>query len=162
MNYSYRRFHDARDPRLVVDDLEYRDMRVNLNGFMHDMLETLKQDEDLLGKAVRFKKWHLMAFFLLTLASVAGGIFLEHPGWISFSWIFGAVMAVAVLAVPITYLQDGGKYQRQRNVFIREVKSYYMFHFSLMRNVSSYDEYAEKVPEADTGIFLKYLDKYKD
>lgn len=160
--YSYTLFHEARNPRLTVAAAEYMQMRVNLNQFMHDMLKDLKGNEQLLGKTVEFKRFKLLAFLILLGASISGALFFQHPGWISFSVFCGIVLAVAVLAVPITFLQDAGKYRKQRDIFVSEVKSYYMFQYSLMHKAGSYEEYSEAVPDADTGVFLRYLEKYKE
>lgn len=160
INYSYRKFHEARDPRLPLEVMEYAEMVLNLNRFMNKMLETLKQDEDLVGKAKPFRRWKMLAFLVLLLASGAGVVFLEHPGWISFSAFCGIVMGVAFLAVPITHWQDLSIYRRRVNVFVQEVKSYYMFQYSVIRKSGNYEDYTQHLDEADTDVFLLYMQKY--
>ncbi len=161
VDYTYKEFNRDRNPLLPLAATEYVMMRRDLNNFMNDMLRKLYKDKDILGVELQMKRSRIFLFGLVSIAAAAGAILFEHPGWIASSAILGVIMFVAVLAVPITHLQDKAVEKRDRKRKIDSIKSYYLFHYSLMRNSSTYNEYLSDLPVADLNIFQSYLQKYK-
>ena len=160
VQYSYTDFNRDRDPMLPLAAVEYVLMRKDLNNFMHDMLRQLYQDKSIVGEEKSMNGGRIALFGVGFALSVAGYILFDHPGWIVCSVILGIIMLVAILAVPITYLQDQSSHQRDRKFKINSIKSYYLFHYSMMRRSGTYNEYLEGLPNADPRKFQMYLRKY--
>lgn len=160
MEYSYRYFSLDRDPRREVGREEYVAMKRNLNYFMHKMLKQLHTDEEILGKDAPFRPLRLLFFIVLTLGAVAGMIFLEHPAAIAFSGFLSIILGMSIVAVPVTFWTDRRQLRKQRQQFISEVKSFYMFQHSLLYKTADYEEYVDRIPGASLDKFEKYLDKY--
>lgn len=158
--YTYAEFDQEKDPLLPLAAVEYVMMRKDLNNFMHDMLRKLYKDKEILGEEKQMKASRILLFGLVNVAAVAGAILFDHPGWIVASVILGIIMLVAVLAVPITHLQDKIIEKRERKEKINSIKSYYLFHYSLIRSSSTYNEYLSLIPGADLTKFQAYLQKY--
>ncbi len=159
-NYSYTQFNRDRDVLAPLAALEYVMMRKDLNNFMHDMLRKLYKDEITLGKDISLNSSRILLFGAGFSLSVAGFVLFDHPGWIACSVILGIIMLVAILAIPINHLLDQASRQRERKFIINSIKSYYLFHYNLIRTSSTYNEYLEEVPKADPVKFQYYFRKY--
>ena len=159
-DYSYLEFHAHRDPRRPLNEQEYLLIQRDLNGFMQRMLTCLYSDEDLFGQTLKMKTTHLLTFLALAGVGIAGMIFLPHPSWIALSAFTGIIMLVAALAVPVTYWQDQNKYRLQRQNFVQETKSYYLYQYSMIRKTNTYSDYVKHLPQANLSMFEKYLQRY--
>lgn len=160
VDYTYSVFNEDRNPLLPLAAVEYVMMRKDLNNFMHDMLRKLYKDKTILGQEKRLNLGRILLFAFVFAACTVGFILFDHPGWIASCAILGFIMWVAVIAVPITHLQDQVSVKRERKQKINSIKSYYLFHYSLIRNSSTYNEYLTMVPLADAVKFQTYLKKY--
>jgi|GEM_PF-6951932 len=158
--YTYPRFDDEQNPHLPLGAAEYVYLRKDLNQFMNEMLRKLYKDQKVMGKDLEIKTGRLLLFAVGFALSVAGLILFDHPGWIASSGILGVILLVAVLAVPITHLQDQSIQRKVRQKKVTSIKSYYLFHYSLIRSSSNYDEYLETLPESNLKKYQEFLIKY--
>ena len=160
MQYSYQDFFSERNPQKPLDSVEYQAMRVNLNRFMRSMLKTLRQEDGIFGQAIRFKTGLWVGFWVAALAATAGVLFLEAPLWIGLCFFCAVILWMSVLAVVVNHGLDSARYRRSKDRFIGEVKSYYMYHYSLMRNAEGYEGYCESALASDLALYDRYLKKY--
>ncbi len=135
-------------------------IRRDRNHFMNEMLQKLYKDKDILGEEVQLNLNRILLFGWINLAATAGVFLFKHPGFIVPCAILGFIMLVAVLAVPITHIQDRAVEKHDRKQKINLIKSYYIFHYSLIRNSSTYNEYLSQLQESKLNKFHFYLQKY--
>lgn len=158
--FSYTKFQQDPNPVQPVYPEEYVAMKRDLNHFMHVMLKRLYTDEGTVGKERTFNPWQMLGFAASTLGMVAAVIFFSNPVWVGLAGFTGIVLFVATLAVPITHFQDKFLFKKHRSRFMQEVKSYYLFQYSILRQTNSFEEYEAEARLADPKGYEPYYRKY--